>query len=100
MSETTLATFTPAQRAFYDALLKVDRKYVEIMRKMVDAWKADPAADLQPEDFGVPNGTPAWEAILDAVEEFDEAVGITEGDLDKAIPIVQPVLDAILGGSR
>jgi hypothetical protein len=94
---TTTAAFTPAQQSLHDALMKADRTHVDIVRKTLEAWRADVRPEPQPEDFGAPVGTPAWTAIEDAANAFDDALGVGGDDLaaiNAALPVVHAVLTA------
>jgi hypothetical protein len=91
-----MATLTPAQQNFYDALMKADRADVDIVRKTLEAWRADVQPEPDPEDFGAKLGTPAWNAIEDAANAFDKAIGARDDktSIAAALPVVHAVLAA------
>ncbi|MCU1656140.1 MAG: hypothetical protein JWO57_796 [Pseudonocardiales bacterium] len=89
-----MTTSTPAEQAFYDALIKADREHVVIVRKTLEAWRAGVIPEPQPQDFGAPVGTPAWTAIEDAANAFDQALGGRDDRvaIDAALKVVNTVL--------
>lgn len=89
-----MATFTPAQQAFYDALMNADRQLVEIVRKALEACQRDGSDSAHPENFGAPLDTPAWTAIDKAAKAFGKAIGATSDRT--CIEAALPVIDAAL----
>lgn len=91
-----MTTFTPAQQTLYNALMRADRSNVVVMKKALDAWKADPTSDPRAGDFGAPVGTPAWDHIGTAVDAFEEALNSRDdtASVHAAIPVVDAVLAA------
>lgn len=79
----TPTTFTPAQQAFYDALIVADTDLLHIAQRIL---KAAVDADFgingcvpDPEDYDAPLGTPAWDVIENAATEYDKATsGMSE----------------------
>lgn len=92
------ATFTPAQKALHDVLTNADTYLLYIARQVIagaiDSGFGTRSDEPDPEDYGAPLGTPEWDLVEAAAEDFDKATS-GMGEKEAALAALD-VIDAIL----
>src|SRR4051812_116078 len=95
---TATPTFTPAQQALHDALANADTYLLYIARQVIggaiDSGFGTRGPEPEPEDYGAPLNTPAWDLIEFAADDYDKATS-GMGEEEAALGLLD-VIDAIL----
>lgn len=91
-------TFTPAQKALHDTLTNADTYLLFIARQVIvgaiDSGFGTRSDEPDPEYYGAPLGTPEWDLVEAAAEDFDKATS-GMGEEEAAFGFLD-VIDAVL----